>query len=97
MNELILGGARSGKSRHAEQRALDAARQDGLKVTYIATAEAAIGKADKLLKDHKGFEIEGSGFKVRISKVTDGSAASVPSAKYSPGQRRRRNGGMPAS
>lgn len=43
--------------------------------TYIATAEAAIGKADKLLKDHKGFEIEGSGFKVRISKVTDGSAA----------------------
>ncbi len=43
--------------------------------TYIATAEAAIAKADKLLKDHKGFEIQGSGFQVSISKVTDASAA----------------------
>lgn len=43
--------------------------------TYIATAETAIGKADKLLINHKGFEIEGSGFKVRISKITDLSAA----------------------
>ena len=34
--ELILGGARSGKSRHAEQRAIDS----GLEVTVIATAEA---------------------------------------------------------
>ncbi|NTV10980.1 MAG: bifunctional adenosylcobinamide kinase/adenosylcobinamide-phosphate guanylyltransferase [Zoogloea sp.] len=34
--ELILGGARSGKSRHAEQLAL----QSGLPVTVIATAEA---------------------------------------------------------
>jgi len=43
--------------------------------TYIATAESAIAKADKLLKDHKGFEIQGSGLKVSISKVTDGTAA----------------------
>jgi len=34
--ELILGGARSGKSRFAEQRAL----QSGLEVIYIATATA---------------------------------------------------------
>lgn len=36
MIELILGGARSGKSRLAEQRALES----GLEVTYVATATA---------------------------------------------------------
>ncbi len=36
MQTLILGGARSGKSRHAEQLA----RASKLKVIYIATAEA---------------------------------------------------------
>ena len=35
MRELILGGARSGKSRLAEERA----EQSGLDVIYIATAE----------------------------------------------------------
>jgi adenosylcobinamide kinase/adenosylcobinamide-phosphate guanylyltransferase len=39
MTELIIGGARSGKSRYAEQQALAAERQ-GLRVTYIATAQA---------------------------------------------------------
>ena len=36
MKELILGGARSGKSRYAEQRATES----GLEVIYIATARA---------------------------------------------------------
>ncbi|MDD2769043.1 MAG: bifunctional adenosylcobinamide kinase/adenosylcobinamide-phosphate guanylyltransferase [Methylococcus sp.] len=36
MKELILGGARSGKSRYAEQRAA----QSGLAVVYVATAVA---------------------------------------------------------
>lgn len=36
MIEFIIGGARSGKSAHAERQALDA----GLRVTYIATAQA---------------------------------------------------------
>ncbi len=53
MNELILGGARSGKSRHAEQRALDAARQDGLKVTYIATAESRDGEMARRIAHHR--------------------------------------------
>lgn len=36
MIELVLGGARSGKSRYAEQQAI----ASGLKVIYVATAEA---------------------------------------------------------
>jgi adenosylcobinamide kinase / adenosylcobinamide-phosphate guanylyltransferase len=38
MKELIVGGVRTGKSRHAEERA----RESGLEVTYIATARDAV-------------------------------------------------------
>ena len=40
MKTLILGGARSGKSAHAETLALTAARDEQRHVIYIATAEA---------------------------------------------------------
>ncbi|HEY3598508.1 MAG TPA: bifunctional adenosylcobinamide kinase/adenosylcobinamide-phosphate guanylyltransferase [Paraburkholderia sp.] len=39
---FIVGGARSGKSAHAERLASDSERP----VTYIATARAAVGRAD---------------------------------------------------
>lgn len=42
MIELILGGARSGKSNLAEQRA----KESGLAVTYLATAEALTSATD---------------------------------------------------
>jgi adenosylcobinamide kinase/adenosylcobinamide-phosphate guanylyltransferase len=49
MRELILGGARSGKSRYAEQRARDSA----LDVVYIATAEAGDGEMAQRIALHK--------------------------------------------
>ena len=36
MIELVIGGARSGKSAYAEKQA----KESGLRVTYIATAQA---------------------------------------------------------
>lgn len=47
--ELILGGARSGKSRHAEQRALES----GLAVTVIATAEAGDAEMAARIARHR--------------------------------------------
>lgn len=49
MNELILGGARSGKSRHAEQRALES----GQRVVYVATAESRDGEMARRIAHHR--------------------------------------------
>jgi adenosylcobinamide kinase/adenosylcobinamide-phosphate guanylyltransferase len=49
MIELILGGARSGKSRLAEQRAL----ASGLAVTYVATATAGDAEMAERIRHHQ--------------------------------------------
>ncbi|MDB6060114.1 MAG: cobU [Verrucomicrobiaceae bacterium] len=49
MIELILGGARSGKSRFAEQRALDS----GSECIYIATAQAGDGEMAARIQLHR--------------------------------------------
>ncbi len=49
MKELILGGARSGKSLLAEQRA----RESGLKVVYVATAQALDGEMARRVAHHR--------------------------------------------
>ena len=49
MRNLILGGARSGKSRLAEQLA----SSSGLPVTYIATCEARDGEMNERVRLHR--------------------------------------------
>lgn len=49
MKELILGGARSGKSRWAQERAL----ATGLSVTYIATATAQDAEMAQRIRQHR--------------------------------------------
>lgn len=49
MIELVLGGARSGKSRYAEQVAIES----GMPVIYIATAEAGDAEMQVRLEKHR--------------------------------------------
>ena len=49
MKTLILGGARSGKSLHAEQQAA----ASGLRVIYLATAEAHDGEMNRRIAHHR--------------------------------------------
>lgn len=49
MIQLILGGARSGKSRLAEQKAKDS----GLSVTYVATAQAYDDEMRERIQHHQ--------------------------------------------
>lgn len=49
MIELVLGGARSGKSHYAESQALDCA----LQVVYIATAEAGDAEMQTRIQHHR--------------------------------------------
>ena len=53
MRELILGGARSGKSLLAERRAQEYADQPGRKVIYIATAQALDGEMARRVAHHR--------------------------------------------
>lgn len=49
MRELIIGGARSGKSTLAEKRAIDS----GLHVIYVATAQALDGEMERRIALHQ--------------------------------------------
>ncbi|WP_412478598.1 bifunctional adenosylcobinamide kinase/adenosylcobinamide-phosphate guanylyltransferase [Azonexus sp. IMCC34839] len=49
MKELIIGGARSGKSLLAEKRA----KESGLKVVYLATAQALDGEMARRVAHHR--------------------------------------------
>lgn len=49
MKELILGGARSGKSGYAQQQAIES----GLQVTYIATATADDAEMQERIRRHR--------------------------------------------
>jgi len=49
MKELILGGVRSGKSRLAEQHA----KESGLEVVYVATAEVRDAEMQRRVAEHQ--------------------------------------------
>lgn len=50
---FILGAARSGKSRYAEQQAQLAEERSGLPVVYIATAQARDTEMDQRIRHHR--------------------------------------------
>ena len=50
---FVLGGARSGKSRHAQELAEQAARQGGGGVLYVATAAAGDGEMAARIARHR--------------------------------------------
>ena len=49
MKELVIGGARSGKSAHAEKRAAES----GLRVVYVATAQVLDGEMERRVAAHR--------------------------------------------
>ncbi len=49
MIELVIGGARSGKSAHAERQAAES----GLRVSYIATAQAQDAEMERRIAHHR--------------------------------------------
>lgn len=53
MKQLILGGARSGKSREAESRALALAQAKPLQLIYIATGQALDKEMQKRITHHQ--------------------------------------------
>lgn len=52
-HELIVGGARSGKSALAEQRAAAAASAENLRVIYVATAEIRDAEMERRIAHHR--------------------------------------------
>ncbi|MFC5299741.1 bifunctional adenosylcobinamide kinase/adenosylcobinamide-phosphate guanylyltransferase [Azospira restricta] len=52
-HELIIGGARSGKSALAERRAAEAAAGNRLRVVYVATAENRDGEMARRIAHHR--------------------------------------------
>ena len=53
MIELFLGGARSGKSRIAETRALHCSEQEHKQVIYVATAKSQDSEMQQRIKQHQ--------------------------------------------
>lgn len=53
MTQLILGGARSGKSRLAEARAQTLVERSGADLFYVATARAGDGEMSRRIAQHR--------------------------------------------